>query len=245
MAYVTCIFAIIVAFVFPVFAFFFFAKKFNGCGKTFLLGVWTFLVFQVFTRIPLLNLLGTQASFVALPSTAPFLYALIMGGSAALFEEGGRFVTMKIFMKKQNSAIHGLSFAIGHGGIEAILFVGLNAIILLLNGSISSGLVSALDMFWAGLERVFAMCSHFGFTMLVLYAVKLKKYLFLLFAFLAHTLLDFVVVILQLSGTSIAIIELAVAVFGLAMLFVALVLYKKIKILDTPIKLENNTISEG
>lgn len=237
MVYVTNILSILIALVLPVFAFFYFAKKMNGSGKAFMLGVWTFLVFQVFTRIPLLSFLETQAFFVALPIGAPLLYALILSASAGLFEEGGRFIAMKLFMKKRNGFSQGVAFGLGHGGIEAILFFGLNAVVLLLGGYLGTGQVSAIDMFYSGFERISAMMLHVGCSLLVLYSVRIKNYLYLLFAFLAHTIVNFAVVSSQFYGASLFITESIAFVFGALMIYFAFILLKKFKELD---KIEND-----
>ena len=51
-----------------------------------LCGVLTFLVFQVLTRIPLLSyVLPGMAWYVKLPYQSVWLYALFLGGTAALF----------------------------------------------------------------------------------------------------------------------------------------------------------------
>lgn len=45
--------------------------------------------------------------------------------AAGLFEETGRLVAMKFFMKKNLDKGNALMYGVGHGGVEAILLVGL------------------------------------------------------------------------------------------------------------------------
>ena len=54
-----------------------------------------------------------------------YLYGLYGGIAAALFEETGRFVAMKFFMKKDLNKGNALMYGVGHGGAEAIIIVGL------------------------------------------------------------------------------------------------------------------------
>ena len=49
------------------------------------------------------------------------LYGGLMAG---VFEETGRYVSFKWFLKKETRIQDGLSYGIGHGGIEAMLIVG-------------------------------------------------------------------------------------------------------------------------
>lgn len=62
-----------------------------------------------------------------------FLYGLYGGLAAALFEETGRFVAMKFFMKKDLDKGNALMYGVGHGGAEAILLVGLTYVNNLIN----------------------------------------------------------------------------------------------------------------
>ncbi len=56
------------------------------------------------------------------------LYALYGSLAAALFEETGRFIIMKFFMRKLLERQNTLLYGIGHGGIEAILLEGFTSI---------------------------------------------------------------------------------------------------------------------
>lgn len=57
-----------------------------------------------------------------------WLYALYGGLAAGLFEETGRYVAMKFCMKKQLTRQSALMYGAGHGGIEAVLILGLASI---------------------------------------------------------------------------------------------------------------------
>ncbi len=68
--------------------------------KSYFAGLATFLVFQILLRVPILNRMSSMGWQSILFLKSPWLYALFLGFTAALFEEGGRFLTMKLFMKK-------------------------------------------------------------------------------------------------------------------------------------------------
>ena len=65
-------------------------------AKALLLGIITFLIFQVFTRIPLLQLvLPNQVWYILFTYEHPLLYLFLLSLSAGLFEEIGRYLIMK------------------------------------------------------------------------------------------------------------------------------------------------------
>ena len=73
---------------------------------------------------------------------------------------------------------------------------------------------------YGGIERISAIIMHIGFTMLVLYGInKGKKALYLLWAILAHGVVDTTVVVVQQAGASIHMVELICIVFAIILLF--------------------------
>lgn len=182
--------------------------------KPILLGVLTFLIFQVFTRVYLIQeILPTQVWYIVFTYQYPLLYVFLLSFTAGLFEECGRAIMMKYFMKKANIN-HAIAFGIGHGGIEAILFVGIALIMT------NPNFVDTQTLFMSGLERLSAMILHIGFSLLVYQAVYQKKRFFVLLAIGAHTLVNFVSVVLMMNGVDMWIVE---ALLGL-MALIALVL---------------------
>lgn len=136
-----------------------------------------------------------------------WLYALYAGLAAALFEETGRFVAMKYWMKKSLTRENAVMYGVGHGGIEALLIVGVGCIsnlitVLMINsGQIESAFsaveegagkeaaLQSLSVFWTtpgyefflvGVERFSAIVLHICLSCLVYRAVKYgrKKYWF-------------------------------------------------------------------
>lgn len=209
--------------------------------KPFLVGALVFLVSQVVLRIPLLNGVVAKTDwFYNMSVLNPILYAVFLGLTAGIFEEVGRFIGFEIGLKKNRRWYDGIAFGLGHGGIEAILFAGISSIqnlyviFSLNNGTFNSSLVGASEetvrgifdstssimVLYGGIERISAIIMHIGFTMLVLYGInKGKKALYLLWAILAHGVVDTTVVVVQQAGASIHMVELICIVFAIILLF--------------------------
>lgn len=161
----------------------------------FILGSIAFLVSQICLRLPLMQYLGENyLTYTMLSMTKPILFALIIALSAGLFEELARFLIMTFWMKQRDFQA-GLLFGAGHGGIEAILIVGIPVGTLLLSSPIE---ISSSMAFIGGLERFFAIMLHIGLSILVLQAVVQKRFMYVLLAILIHTLVDALVGIIPL-----------------------------------------------
>lgn len=202
----------------------------KGVWKPILFGALTFCFFQVLVRIPLLQLvLRNQAWYIAFSQTQPILYALFLGATAALFEEGGRFVVMSLFLKKQRSPLDGVAFGVGHGGIEALLFAGINAILMLATQTFTA---TPNLIFAGGVERLSAMAMQIGFSVMVMKSVREKNILWLLLAFAIHTVSDFGVV-LAANSLNIWVIEAAVAAVAVSMAWFVVREFKKERLKDS------------
>jgi uncharacterized membrane protein YhfC len=204
--------SLLIVFLFPIGLWIYFYKKERISAMSVLVGGLTFVISQIVLRMPLLQLLQSQ-SWYAVMAKNIWIYALFLGLTAGIFEEVGRFLGFKFLLKKKLEWKNGIAFGIGHGGIEAIIITGLtyiNNIVfsLMINsgafdkisGTFAPGLsdyiVNALAntspaMFLVGgFERVFAIIAHIAFSIIVLYGVKNKKGVYIIYAILAHTLLD-------------------------------------------------------
>ena len=162
-----------------------------------------------------------------------WLFAVYGGLAAGVFEETGRLVAMKFWMKKSLSKESSVMYGVGHGGIEAILIVGFTCIsnliaaLMINSGQIESvfstiedgvGRETALQglsvlwttpgyqFFLAGVERISAVTLHICLSYLVYRAVKygMKKYYFL--AVGIHFLVDALTVLLS-NYTPLMILE--------------------------------------
>lgn len=171
----------------------------QGMVSAWLLGAAGFFVSQMVLRIPLLNLLSQDLDFVMFAQDHVAPYALALAFSAGLFELGGRLAAAWA-MGKNLTYPRALAAGLGHGGIEAILLVGLtyvsNLVLLVLvqsgaydtliaqtqaAGSDVTALVSAKELLLstgaglfllAGLERLLTMICHTAMSVLVCWGWK-------------------------------------------------------------------------
>ena len=164
-----------------------------------LIGAGTFLLFAMLLE-QLLHVLVIQ--FCGLNAQSrPWLYYVYAALAAAVFEETGRLIAMKFWMKKWLDFPNALMYGIGHGGVEAILIGGLSGIsnlvsMLMINsGAMQNTLaalpaesanqtVSQLSALWttpaplffvSGIERISAIILHIGLSLLIYRAAKAGK----------------------------------------------------------------------
>ncbi|ERI97265.1 Putative membrane peptidase family [Bittarella massiliensis (ex Durand et al. 2017)] len=100
--------------------------------RPFLAGVGTFLLFQLLLRIPLLDWLRGWDGLALLAFRSPWLYALFLALTAALFEEGGRYLAARLLLKGRTGCGEAMAFGLGHWGLEALALVGLPLLLSLL-----------------------------------------------------------------------------------------------------------------
>ncbi len=192
-----------------------------------LIGAGTFILFALVLE-SILHQLVLKGPYGASILDHPLRYAIYGGLAAGVFEESGRFLSMKFLMKKEPSqALPGVAYGIGHGGAEMLLVFGITMIgNLVISALINSGqtallfsqvpeesagqLQAQLDQLQTmgagtallGLwERLSALVIHLGLSMMVWVAVrKGGKYLWLFPAAIAlHALVDASAVLLQKS----------------------------------------------
>jgi uncharacterized membrane protein YhfC len=209
--------AIFFALVLPVGVSVWLALKRRHYLRPILFGALTFTVFQMFIRIPLLQfVIAPMPWYVLMTMTSPLLSGLFLGFTAALFEEGGRYLIMRLFLRNNRRYMDGIAFGIGHGGAEAVLLVGINMVIaLLLN--IDTG-TDPLLIAVSGVERLLAMICHVAFSVMVLESINKKNLWYFFLAIFLHMLLDLIAVVMQGYGTPVLIIEAAIGGFAILML---------------------------
>lgn len=202
------------------------AKK--GRIKSYFCGALVFIISQIFLRIPIIqNIMPKMDWYITMSIFNPIIYCLFLGITAGIFEEVGRFLGFKLALKNNRSWGDGIAFGMGHGGIEAMLITGvaniqnLIMIVTLNNGTfnsrnfgVSEGSIKAafesvtsMNILFAGVERISAICIHVGLTLLVLYGINKGKKLYLGLAILIHGFIDFMVGIFSQMGVSIYLIE--------------------------------------
>ena len=140
------------------------------------------------------------------------IIAAFLGLSAALFEEGARYIGYRYWAKDARSWGKGMMLGAGHGGAEAIILgvlVAINTVLLLawrndrlmtLIPSEQEPLIStSLDSFFSvpwyatilgAVERLFAIILHLSFSLMVMLAFVKKQPLWLVAAVLCHAIVD-------------------------------------------------------
>jgi uncharacterized membrane protein YhfC len=212
----------------------FYRKRKYFLGSVFT-GAGVFIVFQMVTRIPLIQLILPKMQWYAdMAKNNLWGYALFLGLTAGLFEEVGRYLAFTLILKKHQDWNNAVAYGIGHGGIEAILLVGLSNVGNLITSiMINSGLYETMMAQYpeqsremliqarnvlvgtpstmylvASAERLFTFFIHIALSVLVMAGIQKKKgLLYLGLAILLHMLIDSPVVILSGSGANILVIE--------------------------------------
>ena len=230
-------------------------RKHRAKLSSILIGAGTFILFALVLESILhqLVLKGPHGSDI-LGNT--LLYALYGGLAAGVFEETGRFLSMKFLMKKEPSKpLPGIAYGVGHGGAEMLIIFGITMINnLVISALINSGQADAifakvpeeaagqlqaqldqLQTLGAGTlliglwERFSALILHLGLSMLVWVAVrKGGKWLWLFpAAIVLHAIVDAGAVLLQKS-TGLVPLELIVMAEALAVAAIGYNVAKKI-----------------
>jgi uncharacterized membrane protein YhfC len=190
----------------PMIVFAFFRKKEKIGFKSVLIGaVGFFVTVQILEQSLHKVVIGNNL----IPN--PILFSIYGALAAGVFEETARFIAFKTILKNNHQWKDGIAYGIGHGGIEAIIigatFIVMGIMIrtgtfdtilgqqvsadqaaqmkkLIIQNAANSNLL--LDI----IERIFAFGIQIALTMVVLYAVKYRKNIYLFIAILLHTLID-------------------------------------------------------
>jgi uncharacterized membrane protein YhfC len=175
-------------------------------------GAATFVLSQII-HLPLnwaLGLLGGGRGVALWPVAA---MALVAGLSAALCEEGARWIVLTFFLNQVRRWDQGLQYGAGHGGVEAIIFgvlalmsfvsmivLRLDPALLNLAGAAAGQAQAQMAQYWAtpwymsilaGFERVCAITLQIAMALLVVRSVARRQPLYLLAAIGLHTAVDF------------------------------------------------------
>lgn len=167
-----------------------FLRRRDGTWTAFLTGAGTFVLFAMILE-PVLHNLVLRSPAGAVIQGNILLSGLYGGLAAGLFEETGRLLAFRFVLKNHPARITALSYGIGHGGIEALLLVGLTmASNLILGLAHAAGtplpeeaaaaaeaiLAAPASLFlWGGLERLSAMALHMSLSVLVFASVRTGK----------------------------------------------------------------------
>ena len=213
-------FALLVSFALPIALFIYSKKKLHARTAPFFIGCGIFVVMVILLESLAHNLiLGSTGTAI---TGSPLLYALYGGLMAALFEETGRYIAMRFFVKPLDFD-NAFMYGVGHGGIEAMILIGLSMISnivssAMINSGAMAASLAALDadtaaataaslsalwqtpsayFFLGGLERVIAITLHISLSLLVFRAARYGEKKYLLLAYFLHFLVDAATVLIN------------------------------------------------
>lgn len=194
------------------------ARKRSVGWRLFLIGCATFIISQI-GHLPFnAFMIPRLREWVeALPEGAVIIImAIFLGLSAAVFEEGARYLGYKYWAKDARSWGSGMMLGAGHGGAESIILgvlVAINTVLLfawkndrltvLIPADQGPLLAQTLETLFTApwyatilgaLERFFAIALHLSFSLLVLLAFIKRQPLWLLVAIAWHAIADAVAV---------------------------------------------------
>ncbi len=233
----------------PIIAFIYINKKTKCRQSCVLVGAGTFVVFALILETILHQIVFHF--FGEKLNESILLYALYGGLAAGLFEETGRLISMKLFMKKALTKENSLMFGIGHGGAEAIIvgtmtafsnialsvMINANQIDKLLSSVDSSqkqavtqqlsalGATASGEFLLAGVERLCAFVLQLCLSYIVYRAVRNKKPLFYILAVTIHFAVDAALVVLAKNISAFAVEIILV----LAVTCIAFITFKSYK----------------
>lgn len=188
--------------------------------SSFFIGALTFFIFVVvFERMLHSVVLTGLGNISQLITNNIWLYALYGGLAAGIFEETGRFISIKFYMKNNLNRENALMYGAGHGGMESILIVGLTYVsnlvgVFLLNSGMAATLfpgeqgahslyglevlitTPTYHFYIAGIERLLAITLHMALSILIYKAATQKgKMGYYPLAIGLHFICNFIVVI--------------------------------------------------
>jgi uncharacterized membrane protein YhfC len=206
-------------------------------------GALIFLLSQLLTRIPAVQVIQIAiAPQLEASQTLLITWIAVLSLTAGLFEEVGRYLGYRWLMKRETKSWRkAIMYGLGHGGLESMLLIaglslvglvsllaiaatGLDAIPLEQQETVRQSLeaVSALPD-WSPLlgawERLWVVPIHVAFSVLVLDVFHQNRLIWLWIAILAHTLLNFVSIgvplMIGLEGVNALLLtEVFVTIFG-------------------------------
>lgn len=254
------VFSLLISFILPIVLLVLVRKKLKANFTSFIIGCAVFIVFALVLESLLHSVVLTATGTLLTDNI--ILYGLYGGLAAALFEETGRLIAMKFFMKQTLSKPNALMYGIGHGGIEAILLVGftyvsnLMAALMINSGALQTSMelvdaelqqttfaqikvlweLPAWQFYMAGVERAIAITLQIALSVLVYKAVADRSRIFWFLAFGIHFAIDFLTVVINGLGAPSWIVE---TVLLISVVLIALYVYKLYKE-DT---LQENTVA--
>lgn len=196
-------------------------KKKKEPFTTILIGAATFMVFVIVEKIIQSFFIMDSTPIGAFINARPLLWAFTVGFFPGIFEETGRLVAFKTLLKKRTQRETAISYGIGHGGLAEVSIIMTYTMIsyiaygVLINTGMFNEIIeqarelapnqlsqiegigksltefSFITLLIMIFERVFAVLFHIGASIIVFYACKDKKKIWLYpLAVVIHGLID-------------------------------------------------------
>lgn len=224
-------------------------RKFELRVVPMLVGAAAFFVFALVLEQLLHMLVLRPVNGVIELMNTPALYVLYGIFAAGIFEETARFLSFSLLKKKYKGIETGLSYGIGHGGIESALIVGVSMISnIVFSVMINSGTASALGdsvqaqltalvdtapylFLISGFERILVVIMQVSLSLLVWFAVDSKdKWWLFPAAIVLHAIVDIPAALMQVGIIkSIILTEGLVAINALILVMITVSVCKSIK----------------
>lgn len=232
---ISSIVAMIFCILLPIMLVIYFNKKEKFPIKTVFIGISGFIVFSLFLE----QILHGAVISTGIIKVNTITFAIYGALAAGIFEEVGRFVMFKYFLKKNKMWKDGLGYGLGHAGIEMILIGAISYFnIFIMSRAINAGTINKLlrtqDVILINnvknsvknvtllatstgvVERLFAFVIQIALTFIVLYAIRERKNIYLILAILIHALVDFAPALYQIKViTNVYIVEGIVFIFAI------------------------------
>ncbi|MDR2784215.1 MAG: YhfC family intramembrane metalloprotease [Treponema sp.] len=237
----------------PIVLFIILYKKYNAKIIPMIMGIAGFILFALIFERSIHSIVFKKFTLKEKPLIY-IIYGIFMAG---IFEETARFISFKILKKKYNGIGTGLAYGIGHGGVEAALFVGLSmintmilAIILnagnietitgklqgevfeQINTQITAILTTSPYLFLAsGIERIFAICIQLSLSIIVFYSVYEKNKLWLYpFSIILHAIIDIPAAAMQVGVIkNMFLVEILLFIGAILSIIIAKFTHEKLK----------------
>lgn len=215
-------------------------SKYSSIWRPFFLGSITFLFFVLFLE-QIVHSFVLRNTFI---TTHIWIYSIYAAFSATVFEEFGRLLSMNYLYKKEICASSGLIYGWGYASVEAIV-VGVISILtsIIIAFSINSGTVNfqtpgitekygflmttpSYLYLISGYERIIAIFLQVSLSIIMWKGVSLHKKDFVIYAFLAHFIFDFISVIFN-NYFGILITELFITFLSILFGFFSFKIYRR------------------
>lgn len=229
--------SLLISVIAPVVFFLYFKRSVKLAWKPIIIGAGVWILFTQVLEKLLHVLVITQTPLMQYP----FYFGIYGALAAGIFEEVGRYIAFSTVLKKFRSWQDGISFGLGHGGIESILLGILICVqIMVLIGAANSGnlsellkqlpqesssglvrLISAPDwtFLFIGIERLLALPIQIALSLIVLlsFVKHDKKYLF--YAIVIHTFVDFTPAMYQTGFITLYMTEAILMLLAIGAIF--------------------------